>query len=89
MHDARDAVDALAEQAVRQRWDFLPTAGSRIGRHEYDGQLPDFSDERIRRRVEELRQSLARLSTLSDDADAAGRASTRLSRRLLELFLRR
>ena len=75
MSKAQDAVEALAEQAVGQYWDFLPTAGSRIGRHEYDGRLPDFSDGRIRRRVEELRQSLARLSALSDEADAAGQGN--------------
>ena len=26
------AVDALAERAIREHWDFLPTSGSRIGR---------------------------------------------------------
>ncbi len=27
------AVDALAERTIREHWEFLPTAGSRIGRH--------------------------------------------------------
>ena len=44
------AVEALAQRAIREHWDFLPTAGSRIGLHEYDGRLPDFSAGRIRRR---------------------------------------
>ncbi len=81
------AVDALAERAVREHWEFLPTAGSRIGMHEYDGRLPDFSAGRVRRRIAELHQSLAQLSALPDepDDDRMGR----LSRRLLEMFLRR
>ena len=81
------AVDALAERAVREYWGFLPTAGSRIGMHEYDGRLPDFSAGRVRRRIAELHQSLAQLSALPDelDDDRMGR----LSRRLLDMFLRR
>ncbi len=88
------AFDALAERAVREHWDFLPTAGSRIGRHEYDGRLPDFAAGRIRRRTEELRHTLAQLSALPADPDPDGPADrdarmALLSRRLLELFLRR
>ena len=95
------AVDALAQRAVTEHWEFLPTAGSRIGRHEYDGRLPDFSDGRVRQRIEELHRTLAQLSALPDtdaeaaDADGAlasnGNAGRMdwLSRRLLELFLRR
>ena len=57
------AVGALAERAIREHWDFLPTAGSRIGLHEYDGRLPDFSGGHIRRRVERARaRQQARLS---------------------------
>ena len=81
------AVNALAERAVAQHWDFLPTAGSRIGRHEYDGRLPDFSAGRVRRRVAELHQSLAHLSALPGETDDDRMAG--LSRSLLELFLRR
>ena len=87
------AVDALAERAIREHWEFMPTSGSRIGRHEYDGRLPDFSAGRVRRRVEELHQSLAQLSALpADDAGDAGNGDAlmdRLSRSLLEMFLRR
>ena len=88
------AVQTLAQRAIREHWDFLPTAGSRIGLHEYDGRLPDFSAGRIRRRVEELHQSLAQLSALPADPESNG-ANERdarmdqLNRRLLELFLRR
>ena len=89
------AVDALAERAIREHWEFLPTSGSRIGRHEYDGRLPDFSAGRVRRRIEELHQSLAQLSSLPADDDGAVGANDddarmdRLSRSLLEVFLRR
>ena len=86
------AVDALAERAILEHWEFVPTAGSRIGRHEYDGRLPDFSPGRISRRVEELHRSLGQLSALpeSDRAVADDDARmARLSRGLLEMFLRR
>ena len=88
------AVDTLAQRAIREHWDFLPTAGSRIGMHEYDGRLPDFSAGRIRRRVEELHQTLAQLSALPYDPEPNGSSDrdarmAQLSRHLLELFLRR
>ena len=88
------AVDTLAERAIREHWDFVPTAGSRIGRHEYDGRLPEFSTGRVRRRVEQLHQTLAQLSALpagSGDRGSSDRDARmdRLSSRLLELFLRR
>ena len=88
------AVGALAERAIREHWDFLPTAGSRIGLHEYDGRLPDFSGGHIRRRVEELHQTLAQLSALPSDPASNGIADhearmDQLNRSLLELFLRR
>ncbi|MYC35029.1 MAG: DUF885 domain-containing protein [Chloroflexi bacterium] len=85
------AVQTLTERAIREHWDFLPTAGSRIGLHEYDGRLPDFSAGRIRRRVEELHQSLAQLSALPTEPEPNGADARmdRLNRSLLELFLRR
>ena len=88
------AVEALAQRAIREHWDFLPTAGSRIGLHEYDGRVPDFSAGRIRRRVEQLHQSLAQLSALPSDPTPNGAADPdarmdQLNRSLLELFLRR
>ncbi|MDE2788782.1 MAG: DUF885 domain-containing protein [Chloroflexota bacterium] len=86
------AVDALAERAIREHWEFVPTAGSRIGRHDYDGRLPDFSSGRVARRIEELHRSLGQLSALPESdgfvADDEGRMD-RLSRSLLEMFLRR
>ena len=93
--------DQLAQRLIKEHWDFYPTAGSRIGRHEYDGQLPDLSPRRLTRRAEELRRGLAQLSGVAaPDAGAdvaagsdAGSDLTaperRLERRLLELFLRR
>ena len=86
------AVDNLTERAIREHWEFVPTAGSRIGRHEYDGRLPDFSSGRVARRIEELHRSLAQLSSLPpEDAQGADEESRmdRLSRSLLEMFLRR
>ena len=87
------AFDNLAEQLIKEHWDWNPTAGSRIGRHEYDGQLPDLSPRRLTRRAEELRRGLAQLSGWSGPDSLSGPDSTdpeqRLSYRLLELFLRR
>lgn len=89
-----EAVEALAERAIREHWDFLPTSGSRIGKHEYDGRLPDFSAGRVRRRVEELHRTLAQLSALPAEPPVNGATDRnarmdRLSRNLLQLFLRR
>ena len=88
------AVHALTERAIREHWDFLPTAGSRIGLHEYDGRLPDFSAGRIRRRIEELHQTLAQLSALPTEPEPNGSTDRdarmdQLNRSLLDLFLRR
>ena len=82
------AFDNLAQRLVKEYWDFYPTAGSRIGRHEYDGQLPDLSPHRITRRTEELLRGLAQLSGLAD-GNGGAESEDRLTHRLLELFLRR
>ena len=78
--------DQLAERLIHQHWDFYPTAGSRIGRHEYDGRLPDLAPDRLRRRIGELRRGLTQLSEISPRAMEPDRL---LSYRLLELFLKR
>jgi hypothetical protein len=76
----------LAQHQIREYWDFYPTAGSRIGQHEYDGRLPDLSPGRVRRRIEGLRHGLAQVSGIPDDTLEPPQ---RLSYRLLELFLKR
>ena len=87
---ARAAVESLAERAVNQHWDFMPTAGSRIGRHEYDGRLPDLSAGRVQRRVEELHRTLAQLTAIPDPEPPEGRdPMAAMSRNLLDMFLRR
>ena len=86
------AVDDFAERAIREHWEFAPTAGSGIGRHEYDGRLPDFSSGRVARRIEELHRSLGQLSALPEsDGSATDNEARmdRLSRSLLEMFFRR
>ncbi len=83
---AYEAFERLAQEQVRNHWEFYPTAGSRIGRHEYDGRLPDLSPGPTRRRIESIRHGLAQLSGM----DAGGfNPGQRLSARLLDLFLRR
>ena len=86
------ALDNLAERSIREHWEFVPTAGSRIGRHEYDGRLPDFSGGRVSRRIEELHRTLAQLSSFArEESPGTDRSASMdaLSRSLLEMFLRR
>ena len=83
---SEEALDRLAQIQVEDYWDFYPTAGSRIGRHEYDGRLPDLSPDRLGRRIEKLRHGLAQLSGIPVEDMAT---EHRLSYRVLELFLNR
>ena len=83
---AAKTLDTLSQRLIKEHWDFYPTAGSRIGRHEFDGRLPELSPGRVRRRLEELRKGLGQLSVLSPEGLSPGQ---RLSYGLLELFLKR
>ena len=76
----------LSQRLIKEHWDFYPTAGSRIGQHEYDGRLPDLSPSQNSRRIGELRRGLTELHALDTGGlDEAGR----MSYRMMELFLRR
>ena len=80
------AFQELSQRLIKEHWDFYPTAGARIGRHEYDGQLPDLSPSQNKRREEELRRGLSELHALGiNGLNETGR----LSYRIMELFLRR
>ena len=80
------AFQELSQRLIKEHWDFYPTAGSRIGRHEYDGQLPALSPSQNKRREEELRRGLSELHALGiNGLNETGR----LSYRIMELFLRR
>jgi uncharacterized protein (DUF885 family) len=77
---------ALSQRLIKEHWDFYPTAGSRIGRHEYDGRLPDLSPSQNVRRERELQRGLTELRRLDPAGlDEAGQ----MSYRMMELFLRR
>ena len=78
--------NALAERLITEHWDFYPTAGSRIGRHEYDGRLPDLSPSQAIRRQQAIRRGRAELLAL--DTSSLGPEEL-LSCRMLELFLER
>ena len=84
--NSNGALEALSQRLIKEHWDFYPTAGSRIGRHEYDGRLPDLSSGKLRARVESLRRGLAQLSAI--DGSALSRED-RLGYRMLQLFLER
>lgn len=77
---------SLAERLIGEHWDFYPTAGSRIGRHEYDGRLPDLSPSQNARREREIRRGIAELQAL--DTSSLG-SEELLSCRMLALFLER
>ena len=86
--NGNDQFEKLADRLIGEHWDFYPTAGARIGRHEYDGRLPDLSPGRTSRRALELRDGLAALSSLDSDRSGSG-PDERLSYRMMELFLKR
>ena len=80
------AFQQLSQKLIKEHWDFYPTAGSRIGQHEYDGRLPDLSPSQNSRRVGELGRGLTELHAL----DAGGLDEPgQMSYRMMELFLRR
>ena len=82
----QNAFGDLSRRLIEEYWSFYPTSGSRIGRHEYDGRLPDLSRASLQRRVEQVQKGLASLSAVEPDA---GDADEVLSHRMLELFLQR
>ncbi len=83
---AAAAFEALSERLIGEHWSFYPTTGSRIGRHEYDGRLPDLSPAQVSRREQDIRRGMAELQVL--DTSALG-ADEQLSCRILGLFLQR
>ena len=82
----QNAFEDLSRRLIEEYWSFYPTSGSRIGKHEYDGRLPDLSRASLQRRVEQVQKGLASLSAVEPDA---GDADKVLSHRMLELFLQR
>ncbi len=84
--ESSSPLESLTQKLIREHWDFYPTAGSRIGRHEYDGRLPDLSPSSLRRRVSSLRVGLDQLSSLEL---GSLRSEERLSHQMLKLFLQR
>ena len=79
-------LERLSERLIREHWDFYPTAGSRIGKHEFDGRLPDLTPANISRRKTEIRRGLSALQPLlTESLDS----ETTLSLRLLESFQQR
>ena len=80
------ALAELTERLIVEHWNFYPTAGSRIGRHEYDGRLPDLTPSATNRRTSEIRRGLSELRSL--DTAALGPEEL-LSWRMMDLFLQR
>ena len=81
-----EAMEGLSQRLIHEYWDFYPTAGSHIGRHEYDGRLPDFTPASLSSRAASIRARLSRVEAI----DPGGLSNEdRLSHRLLELFLKR
>ncbi len=84
--EQQQLLNRLSRQLIEDYWDFYPTAGSRIGRHEYDGRLPDLSPGKLAGRVRALNDGLDRLESI--DRNTLDKEAG-LSHRLLEQFLRR
>ena len=80
------SLERLSERLIGEHWNFYPTAGSRIGRHEFDGRLPDLTAGSIGRRKREIQRGLTDVQSLES---AALSDEEQLSRRMLELFLQR
>ncbi len=76
----------LSERLIKEHWDFYPTSGSRIGRHEYDGSLPDLSPDQTARRVREIRRGKGELLAFDE---STLNTEDRLYYRMLGLFLDR
>ena len=83
---AKNKLEQLTQKFLNDYWDFSPTAGSRIGLHQYDGRLPELSPNRVRARVGELRRSLGQLSGIVTEQLSKDQL---LSYRLLDLLLKR
>ena len=76
----------LSERLIEEHWNFYPTTGSRIGRHEYDGKLPDLTPGHISQRKREIRRGLEELQAIDSSSFEADEL---LSYRMLDLFLER
>ena len=83
---AENKLEQLTQKFLKDYWEFSPTAGSRIGLHQYDGRLPELSPSRVRARVGELRRSLGQLSGIATEQLSKDQL---LSYRLLGLLLKR
>lgn len=83
---AGSAFQELSQRLVQEFWSFYPSSGVRIGRHEYDGRLPDLSPVSLRRRVGQLEQGMAFLEAAGS---GSGNSEDWLSIQLLKLFLKR
>ncbi len=82
----RPDLEQLSERLIGEHWEFYPTSGSRIGKHEFDGRLPDLTPASISRRKTEIRRGLTELQALPTESLGA---ENLLSLRLLELFQQR
>ena len=72
--EAGEALAALSERVLRERWRAHPTEAASSGFHEFDGVLPDASQAALDARAAELRSELAAAEAVPSDAlDAQGR----------------
>ena len=56
---SRSAWNDFVASFLREYFDHNPTFAANAGRHEYDGRLPDWSDDGLRRKIEWLRERRA------------------------------
>ena len=84
--DADARFQSVAEDILRESWEFYPDLGSSLGLHEYDGRLPDFSPDALARRAGEVEDAVAALRKM--DGESLNRQNG-FDRRFLTLAIKK
>lgn len=62
-----NALDSFTERYLTNYFEHHPTEAAYLGFHEYDGRVPDLSQEAIERRAGYLQEALAEISAINSD----------------------
>ena len=81
---AHEKFQRLSQEILEHRWAFYPPAASKLGLHQYDGVLPDFSQGAVRRRSLEILGGMDLLVAIDPKHLSA---QERLDHQLLQLAL--
>ena len=72
--------DALVDRILTQHWRAYPSTAAGMGLHEYDGILPEVSEQAMASRAQQVRESMVAVQTVSE---STLNAQQRFDRRLL------